>query len=222
MCRTIPNSLILPQLVIMPHNLRIVDYGLGHPGSVHDAYAFQGTQMGRNPEQVIPPDHWIWADSAYPMQPWCVVPFKATGEGLTRTKNLYNKYLSKVSSNFLVRPKKRPLNTQVRVRVEHVFAALKGRFQSLRELRLQVRTKKDIQVAVHWIQCCIILHNMIIDFEKELGIDSSTGWAREEGQEPNCPPQPVVVDDPAGTPGQQFRTELMRRLFNHLDVLVQN
>jgi len=108
------------------------------------------------------------------------------------------------------------------VRVEHAFAALKGHFQSLRELWLQVRTKKDIQIAVHWIQCCIILHNMIIDFEKELGINSSTGWAREEGQEPNHPPQPVVVDDPAGTLGQQFCTELMRCLFSHLDVLVQN
>jgi len=63
---------------------------------------------------------------------------------------------------------------------------------------------------------------MIIDFKKELGINSSTGWAREEGQEPNHPPQPVVVDDPAATLGQQFRTELMRRLFSHLDVLVQN
>jgi len=108
------------------------------------------------------------------------------------------------------------------VHVEHAFAALKGHFQSLQELWLQVRMKKDIQIAVHWIQCCIILHNMIIDFEKELGINSSTGWAREEGQEPNHPPQPVVVDNPAGMLGQQFRTELMRCLFSHLNMLVQN
>ena len=32
------------QLVIMLHNLHIVDYGLGHPGSVHDTHAFLGTQ----------------------------------------------------------------------------------------------------------------------------------------------------------------------------------
>ncbi|KIM50126.1 hypothetical protein SCLCIDRAFT_78656, partial [Scleroderma citrinum Foug A] len=31
------------QLVIMPHNLMIVDYALGQPGSIHDSYAFQGT-----------------------------------------------------------------------------------------------------------------------------------------------------------------------------------
>jgi len=29
----------------------------------------------------------------------------------------------------------------------------------------------------------------------------------------------VVIDDPAGTPGQYFRTELMRRLFVHLGLL---
>jgi len=82
----------------MPHDLCIVDYGLGHPGSVHDAYTFQGTQMAKNPDQAIPEDHWIWADSVYPTQTWCIVPFKATGGGLLRTRNLYNKYLSKVSS----------------------------------------------------------------------------------------------------------------------------
>ncbi|KIJ58650.1 hypothetical protein HYDPIDRAFT_102251, partial [Hydnomerulius pinastri MD-312] len=37
------------QLVIMPHNLLVVDYSLGHPGSVHDAYAFQGTQLAQHP-----------------------------------------------------------------------------------------------------------------------------------------------------------------------------
>ncbi|KAF9227634.1 hypothetical protein BS17DRAFT_671420, partial [Gyrodon lividus] len=33
------------QLVIMLHNLLIIDYGLGHPGSVHNTYTFQGTQL---------------------------------------------------------------------------------------------------------------------------------------------------------------------------------
>jgi len=81
----------------MPHNLRIVNYGLGHPESVHDTYAFQGTRMAKDSGRAIPQDHWIWADSTYPTQTWCVIPFKAAGGGLTRTKNLYNKYLSRVS-----------------------------------------------------------------------------------------------------------------------------
>ena len=41
----------------MPHNLTIVDYGLGQPGSVHDAWAFQGTQMAQH-KLLIPQNHW--------------------------------------------------------------------------------------------------------------------------------------------------------------------
>ena len=83
--------------IIMPHNLMIVDYALGQPGSVHDPYAFQGTQMSQDPVNVIPPHHWIWADSAYPCKTWCAVPFKKPhGGSLTCRQNTYNRYLSKV------------------------------------------------------------------------------------------------------------------------------
>jgi DDE superfamily endonuclease len=68
----------------MPHNLMIVDYALGQPGSVHDAYAFQGTQMVQNPAGVIPLHQWIWTDSVYPCETWCAVPFmKLHGGNLT-------------------------------------------------------------------------------------------------------------------------------------------
>ncbi|KIK20258.1 hypothetical protein PISMIDRAFT_106137 [Pisolithus microcarpus 441] len=64
------------KLVVMPHNLQIVDYGLGHPGSVHDAYAFQATKVACESNTAIPEGHWMWADSAYPLEPWCISPFK--------------------------------------------------------------------------------------------------------------------------------------------------
>jgi len=103
--------------------------------------------------------------------------------------------------------------------VEHAFAALKGRFQSLRELRLQIRTECDLQIAVYWVECCLILHNMIIHFESALGVELTAGWAMDEGREPDHRLNPVVVDVPEGSPGQQFRGELMRRLFTHLNML---
>ena len=82
--------------IIMPHNLLIVDYALGQPGSVHDAHAFQKTRMYQDPT-LIPQHHWIWADSAYPSEKWCAVPFKKPHGGrLTRRQNTYNRYLSKV------------------------------------------------------------------------------------------------------------------------------
>ena len=86
------------QIVVMPHNLWIVDYGLGHPGSVHDAYVFQGTEMAKDPESTIPEGHWIWADSAYPTKTWCVIPFKGMRTmPLSQPQKIYNHYLLKVS-----------------------------------------------------------------------------------------------------------------------------
>ncbi|KIJ64804.1 hypothetical protein HYDPIDRAFT_55386, partial [Hydnomerulius pinastri MD-312] len=82
------------QLVIMPHNLMIVDYGLGNPGSVHDAYAFQGTRIAKYHATLIPEGHWVWADTAYPTETWCVVPFKKPkNKGLTWKQKRYNRYV---------------------------------------------------------------------------------------------------------------------------------
>lgn len=83
----------------MVHNLRIVDYGLGHPGSVHDSYAFQGTRVAQEPKDLIPEGHWLWADSAYSLKPWSVAPFKKVrGVPLTRAQNIFNRHLSKVNT----------------------------------------------------------------------------------------------------------------------------
>ncbi|EGN92798.1 hypothetical protein SERLA73DRAFT_23654, partial [Serpula lacrymans var. lacrymans S7.3] len=64
------------QIIILPHNLRIVDYGLGHTGSTHNSSALQDTLISRNHEVILAPGEWLWADSAYPITPWCVAPFK--------------------------------------------------------------------------------------------------------------------------------------------------
>lgn len=104
-CLPVNVLLIRVQVVVMVHNLFIVDFGLGHPGSVHDAHAFQGTHIAQEPDELIPEGHWIWADSAYPTKTWCVVPFKAfRGSPLSRPKNLYNRYLSKVRTLFGLLP----------------------------------------------------------------------------------------------------------------------
>ena len=60
------------------------------------------------------------------------------------------------------------------VRVEHAFAALKGHFQSLRELHLKMKTDDDLHITVYWITCCMILHNMVVHFE--------TRWREELGE----------------------------------------
>ncbi|KIK79635.1 hypothetical protein PAXRUDRAFT_124024, partial [Paxillus rubicundulus Ve08.2h10] len=84
-------------LVIMPHNLLIADYGLGLPGSVHNAYAFQVTQTAKDHEELLGDEHWIWADSAYHSATWCVVPFKKPKGGcLTQDQKNFNYHMSSV------------------------------------------------------------------------------------------------------------------------------
>ncbi|KAF8582144.1 hypothetical protein K439DRAFT_1274961, partial [Ramaria rubella] len=57
-------------------NLRIIDYVLGHCGSVHDSTVFQDSRVYHKHRHFFRNGEWIWADSAYPVQPWCVSPYK--------------------------------------------------------------------------------------------------------------------------------------------------
>jgi hypothetical protein len=89
-----------------------------------------------------------------------------------------------------------------------------------------MRTEKDVQIAVHWIKCCLILHNMIIHFESQHrkqdgGYVGSLQWAHEEGeafmpQGFEDPDGDEVVGDRSyeGTPGQAARAKLMDELFD--------
>ncbi|KIK74613.1 hypothetical protein PAXRUDRAFT_94559, partial [Paxillus rubicundulus Ve08.2h10] len=54
----------------------------------------------------------------------------------------------------------------IHVWVEHTFAALKGCFQSLQELRHPIQDEEELQYVIHWVNCCLILHNMVIQFEE--------------------------------------------------------
>ncbi|KAF8581773.1 hypothetical protein K439DRAFT_1647802 [Ramaria rubella] len=67
------NSSLNVQLISTP-NLRIIDYGVGLPGSQHDATAWKGTQIIWIPQEhhrLVGTDGWVWANMAYPLQSWC-------------------------------------------------------------------------------------------------------------------------------------------------------
>jgi hypothetical protein len=133
------------------HNLTFVDYGLGHTGSTHDSFAFQNTRIADSPTDFLEKGEWVWADSAYPLQTWCVTPFKKpTHTDLPHEARRFNYWLS-----------------VLRVRAEHAIGLLKGRFQSLRELRIQIGSKQKHRWAILWIRCCIILHNLVIRIDEE-------------------------------------------------------
>lgn len=60
-----------------------------------------------------------------------------------------------------------------RIRIEHAIGMLKGRWQSLRELRILIKDERSAARANLWIQACIVLHNYLVD----IGDDSFGGMA---------------------------------------------
>ena len=94
--------------------------------------------------------------------------------------------------------------------------ALKGQFQSLQELQIHIQTVENMKYVVHWVQCCLILHNIIIHFKSMLGWPSLVPWAQQEAQDLDRDHENVVVQVPIGSPGQLFHTGLMNSLFEVL------
>jgi DDE superfamily endonuclease len=75
----------------------IVDYSVGHTGSVHDSWAFRSTRTYKEHNRIFGPSEWMWADSAYPSETWSVSPFKKpNGRELSQDQKTFNYYLSKV------------------------------------------------------------------------------------------------------------------------------
>ena len=99
---------------------------------------------------------------------------------------------------------------QVHMCVQHAFATLKGRFQSLWELHIHIQLQDDRMYAIHWVQCCIVLRNMIVCFEERLGKESTMGWVQEKARDLPRDLGPVVMEGPNGTLGQCFHVKLMQ------------
>jgi len=218
--------LTLLQIISLPQNLLITDYSLGHTGSVHDAWAFRSTRTYKNHDRIFAPGEWMWADSAYTPEAWSVAPFKKPVNGqLTADQRTFNYWVSKVSC-----PQLSELNEsyclQVRIRVEHTIGLLKGTFQSLKEIRIQLTDTRRHMIIIMWARVCIILHNLIIRIEGDnfdetwrdglvrSGLDGELDdfYDADEEDEPGSALERARRRHE--TPGQRFRLKLMNDLFN--------
>jgi hypothetical protein len=174
----------------------------------------------------------MWADSAYPPETWSVAPFrKPINRKLTLDQRTYNYWVSKVSVSlhstlsFLMN-----LNgfyyLQICIHVEHTIGLLKGTFQSLKEIRIQLINTKQHIIIIIWARTCIVLHNLIIhikgdNFDKQwreclvrTGLDnmlSADGDANEKDKPRSALEQ---AQRRLETPRQRFRTKVMDDLFN--------
>lgn len=86
---------LLTQLVTLP-NLRVIDYVVGHCGSAHDSTAFCDSRTYREHRTLFKSTEWMWADSAYGLDWWCVTPYKKPAS-LQANNRTFNYHLSRVS-----------------------------------------------------------------------------------------------------------------------------
>jgi hypothetical protein len=147
------------QIGCIGSNLRIIDYSLGYTGSAHDAIAFEQTAAYRYPELVYRDDEFAWADSAYAAS-YRVIPVHKAPANLDPKVLLFDTAVSRLW-----------------IRSEHCNGAIKGRWQSLKGLRITINRKHDHVRAMHWISACFILHNITVEVE---GSDWVEQYAQEE------------------------------------------
>jgi len=113
-----------------------INYIIGWPGSVHDARVYSNSDFFLNKEKYIEEDDYVLGDSAYPISPFLISPFKNPSNYQQRQFNF--------------------IHSKHRVVVKNAFGRLKARFKALKEI-----TVKDLKLAIKLEDCAILLHNFL-------------------------------------------------------------
>jgi hypothetical protein len=152
-------------LVICDDEMRILDYLVGYPGSVHDNRVWSKTDQCLRYHQYFSRLQYLLADSAFTTSTHLIAAFKRLRGVMNLPANceLFNTYLAKA-----------------RIKVEHCIGLLKNRFRCLRELRSIISDERSMKRIIDRITVCFILHNLL------LGDDYPENWfegADEDVQE---------------------------------------
>jgi hypothetical protein len=156
--------------IVVDDTCRIRHFHLGFPGSVHDARAFGACGLAVRPEGFFRGEEYILADSAYGLTPTVIPSYK--GSAANSPENARFNYL----------------HSTVRIATEHAIGQLKGRFGSLRGLRICIRDKATHDKALRWVAACFVLHNMLLDInEDEIGDEFNEDLDTEAAGESDAP-----------------------------------
>jgi hypothetical protein len=100
---------------------------------------------------------------------------------------------------------------------------LKGTFQSLKEIRIQLISTKHHMVIIMWARVCIVLHNLIIQIEgdnfddkwRESLVRAGLDGADDDTDDEDAPGDVLEqAQRRIQTPGQRFRLKVMNDLFD--------
>ena len=134
--------------MIVCDNRKVIRYAhCGFTGSVNDSRVYKNSKLERHATDFFTGPEYLLSDSGYPC-----------------TKRIIAAYKKPPSRDLTFRVKKfNTLLSKIRVNVEICIGMLKRRFQSLRDLRINILTKQDHARAVFWFRCCVIFHNILVD-----------------------------------------------------------
>jgi hypothetical protein len=118
----------------------------GWPGSVFDSVVFDNSTVCKTPHLYFCNNEFLIADSGYAAKSFIVTPYKQPLASLPHNE-LFNTLFS-----------------SARCIIEHVNGILKARFQCLKGMRVKIIKLTDFDKLNRWILCCIILHNILNDF----------------------------------------------------------
>lgn len=88
-------------------------------------------------------------DFTLQIETWLIAPYKKPERDL-RENEIFNNHVS-----------------MVRIRSEHAIGFLKGRFQSLKGLRVNITDEATHKLATYWVAACIGLHSFALMCEEE-------------------------------------------------------
>jgi hypothetical protein len=129
--------------------MRIRHYIVGWPGSVFDNYIFEQSSVCKNPRRFLSLGEFILADAGYALREFVLTPYRLPTAALPHNK-LFNESQS-----------------SARVTIEHTNGVVKGRWQSLKGIRTQLKNKRELKLVCDHIVVCLILHNLLLDFRDE-------------------------------------------------------
>jgi hypothetical protein len=137
----------LTVMIVNDDERKIRHYFSGFPGCAHDNRVYNNTKLAQDPSHYFGKHFYLVSDSAMTNSPSVVSSFKcARGHRLTEEQEQFNTLLGRL-----------------RISSEHTIGMLKARFPFLRCIPMVITEKKNsLRGILRYIDCCIILHNMLI------------------------------------------------------------
>ena len=140
-------------MIVCDDNKRITFYNAGWPGSTHDNRVFRNSKLFNKRGKYFSNHEYLLGDSAYSASPVMVQAFKkqASVAELPPQHEFFNTCLAKS-----------------RIASEHCIGILKGRFKCMKRINIKLKnSKEEVKEVVDMIGACIVLHNLLINYEED-------------------------------------------------------